>query len=168
MQTMATGGSRHPRGEAVDIVGIRSNTNGRSCTEHAICGEILDRDMVVRFRKVQVMKGGSSVDAIAVYHVTDGIDACRVGFLKEHLVPRWSHYEMKLAQIVELYGCSLNSYKRSRHYRNLGCCRAIIISQDDEDDEAAENKGDDGNETTDGKEDGKEGGDDNEDTDADE
>lgn len=156
--------SVHPRGESVDIVGIRAATNGRQCSDHGICGDVLAPDMVVRFRKVQVLKNGNSVDAIAVYHVTDGIDACRVGFLKEHLVPRWRHYEMKLAQIVEFYGASLNSHKRRRHYHNLGCCRAIIISHDEEEptDEAA---GKYGHEAGDGNEDGNEGGDSNENSD---
>ena len=47
--------SHHPWGRTVEIFGIQSPGNGRSCEEHPICGLVLQEDSVVRFRKVQVL-----------------------------------------------------------------------------------------------------------------
>ena len=56
----------HPSGITVEIVGIESSTNGRSCEEHDICGSILTEDIVVRLRKVQIVNGkGVEETAIA-------------------------------------------------------------------------------------------------------
>jgi hypothetical protein len=74
--------SFHPTGITVDIFGIELNTQGRSCEEHDIRGRsLIAEDAVVRFRKVQIIVNGKEDSAIAAYHVSDGIDRCRVGFL---------------------------------------------------------------------------------------
>ena len=44
----------HPRGIVVEIVGTLMGDRGRSCEEHTVCGSVLEEDMVVRLRKVQV------------------------------------------------------------------------------------------------------------------
>ncbi len=69
----------HPTGITVEIVGTESNTQGRSCEEHDICGSVMAEDVVVRFRKVQILVNGKEESSIAAYHVSDGIDRCRVG-----------------------------------------------------------------------------------------
>ena len=45
------GMSHHPWGRTVEILGIQSPRNGRSCEEHPICGCVLQEDSIVRFRK---------------------------------------------------------------------------------------------------------------------
>ena len=47
--------AQHPWGRTIEIFGIESPTNGRSCEEHVICGSVLQDDVVVRLRKVQVV-----------------------------------------------------------------------------------------------------------------
>mgnify|MGYP001032718509 CR=1 FL=1 len=64
----------HPPGITVKIVGIKSDSQGRKCEEHDICGSVIAEDVVVRFRKVQVIVNGVEESAIAAYHVSDGID----------------------------------------------------------------------------------------------
>ncbi len=77
----------HSPGIAVEIVGTEAGDQGRSCKEHpANCGEVLEPDVVVRLLKVQLMVEGREEIVIAVVWVTDGIDCCRVGFLKHHMV----------------------------------------------------------------------------------
>ena len=44
--------AQHPWGCTIEIFGIESPTNGRSCEEHVICGSVLQDDVVVRLRKV--------------------------------------------------------------------------------------------------------------------
>jgi hypothetical protein len=49
---------------------------GRSCEEHALCGSVLEEDMVMRLSKVQIFVDGFEETVIACYWVTDGIDRC--------------------------------------------------------------------------------------------
>ena len=119
----------HPSGETVEIVGINSATNGRSCEEHTICGHVLEEDMVVRLRKVQVMIQGREEGVIAAFWVSDGIDRCRIGYLPRHHVKHWKSVEGVLAQIIEIYNEESDSpTKRQKHHRNSGCAVAALIS----------------------------------------
>ena len=117
----------HPSGISVTIVGIEAATSGRSCEEHDICGSVLQEDVVVRIRKVQVLIDGSEESALAVYWVSDGIDRCRVGFLQKHLVKHWKNYDGRLAQVTELFKGSDNSSKRKLNHKNKGSCTAVLI-----------------------------------------
>jgi hypothetical protein len=65
----------------------------------------------------------------AVYHVWDGIDSCRVGFLKHHFLKHWKRYDGVLAQIIDVYSKeSESNSQRRQFYHNKGCCVAAIIS----------------------------------------
>jgi hypothetical protein len=75
----------HPSGILVQIVGTQMSCQGRSCEEHEICGEVLEEDVVVCLRKIQLMVEGKEETAIAAIWVTDGIDRCRVGFVPRHM-----------------------------------------------------------------------------------
>ena len=66
--------SFHPLGEIVEIVGINSNTNWRSCEEHHTCGCVLEEDTLVRLQKRQVYINGCEQSAVGVYWVSDGVD----------------------------------------------------------------------------------------------
>ena len=39
--------AQHPWGRTIEIFGIESPTNGRSCEEHVVCGSVLQDDVVV-------------------------------------------------------------------------------------------------------------------------
>ena len=124
----------HPPGITVEIVGIESPTQGRNCQQHDICGSVLGENVVVHFRKVQVVVDGKEQTAIAAYHVSDGIDGCRVGFLQRHLVKHSKHYDGLLAQVIEVYSAESESPTSRRKFRhNKGCCVAAIISCVDDD-----------------------------------
>ncbi len=76
----------HPPGIVMEIVGTEAGDQGRTCKEHTVyCGEELEEDVVVRLWKVQVVVDGREEMAIAADWVTDGIDRCRVCFLKHHM-----------------------------------------------------------------------------------
>ena len=81
--------SHHPSGITIKIVEIESGTNDRSCYQHNICGSLVEEDVVLRLRKIQMVKNsfGQEETAIAAFHVTDGIDQCHFGFLPLHFVP---------------------------------------------------------------------------------
>ena len=121
--------SIHPYGQTVEIFGIDSPTNGRSCEEHRIRGHVLQEDVVVRFRKVQVLIKEKEESAIAAFWVSDEIDRCCVGYLPRHHVKHWKRLEGCLAQILEVYGEDADSpMKRQKHHRNSGVAVAALIS----------------------------------------
>ena len=121
----------HPSGVTVDIVGILADNHGRSCEKHKVCGCVAAPDVVVRFRAVELEKNPGqegTVVGIAVYHVTGGVDGCRIGFLRHHLTRYKDEYDGRLAQIVEVFDENSESPSdRAKHHRNRGCCRAVLI-----------------------------------------
>ena len=122
----------HPAGSTVDIVGISAKDQGRSCECHRKCGEVLKLDVVVRFRRVQVVVAGKEETAIAVYWVNEGIDRCRVGFLPRHMTMRADRYDGVLAQIIGVYGSATedeSKYVREKAHKNKGFAEAAIISK---------------------------------------
>ena len=67
--------------------------------------------------------------AIAVYHVSAGIDQCRVGFLQRHFVTHAKIFDGALAHVTEVYGAgSESTVKRKKLRHNRGCCLAALIS----------------------------------------
>ena len=98
----------HPSGGVVDIVGINASDHGRLCENHKCCGSLLAPDVVVRFRCVQLERkndpdGAIEAPALAVYHVTGGVDGCLVGFLRRRLLRYKNEYDGKLAQVTEVF-----------------------------------------------------------------
>ena len=121
--------SYHPRGDTVEIVGVNSLTNRRSCEEHGICGEVVIEDVVLHLRKVQVQINQQEQSAIAAFWVSDGIDRCRVGYLPKAYVKNWKQYDGALVQVIEVYSAESDSpMKRQKFHRNHGLAVAVVIS----------------------------------------
>jgi hypothetical protein len=122
----------HPPGIVVEIVGAEAGDRGRTCKEHTVnCSEVLEEDMVVRLRKVQVVVDGREEAAIAADWVTDGIDCWRVGFLKHHMVHHAARFDGALAQVTRVFSSDPGSCDSAEHWmyhHNRGCCLATIIS----------------------------------------
>ena len=100
----------HPDPIVIGIVGLEANDRGRHCEEHDVCGVVVQEDVVVRLRKVQVWADGKEETAIAAYWITDGMERCRVGFLQHHMVMHASRYDGALAQVTSVLGND-NSYE---------------------------------------------------------
>ena len=123
--------AHRPEPIVIEIVGIEEGSRGWSCEEHAVCGCVVDEDVVVRLRKVQVLVDGREETVIAVYWVTDGADRCRVGFLQRHMVAYASHYNGALAQVTRVLGPNAGMFdtaKQRLHHKNKGYCFAKIIT----------------------------------------
>ena len=121
--------AQHRWGRTIEIFGIESLTNGRSCEEHVICGSVLQDDVAVRLRKVQVLIEEKEETAIAAFWVSDGVDRCRVGYLPKIHVKHWKLLEGALAQIIEVYHQEIDSpTKRQKCRRNSGCAVTALIS----------------------------------------
>ena len=124
--------SFHPLGEIVEIVGINSNTNGRSCEEHHTCGCVLEEDCLVRLRKHQVYINGHEQSAVGVCWVSDGMDRCLVGYLHHHQVKHLNKLEGALCQVTEVYSDNSDSpMKQHKHKKNFGCAIAAIVSSNE-------------------------------------
>ena len=97
-----------------------------------VCGSgVIEEDVVVRLRKMQIRNNiGKEETAIAAFHVTDGIDQCRVGFLPRHFVPHAFSFDGVLAQVTEVYSPTSESLsKRKKFHHNKGCCLATLIAE---------------------------------------
>ncbi len=91
----------HPPGIIVEIVGTEAGNWGCTCKEHTVnCGKVLEEDVVVHLWKVQIMVDKREEMAIAAIWVTEGIDCCRVGFLKHHMVCHAARFNGALAQVL--------------------------------------------------------------------
>ena len=124
--------SFHPLREIVEIVGINSNTNGRSCEEHHTCGCVLEEDTLLRLRKRQVYINGREQSTVGVYWVSDGMDRCLVGYLHRHQVKHLNKLEGALCQVTEVYSDNSDSpTKRHKHKKNFGCAIAAIVSSNE-------------------------------------
>jgi hypothetical protein len=98
--------SYHPDGLTVDIVGIIASDCGHNCKDHPFCGEIVVLAIVVYFCRemihvVDSAHGGPRREepAIVVYWVTNGINACHIGFIPWHITHHAAHYDGVLGQI---------------------------------------------------------------------
>ena len=78
---------------------------------------------------------------LAVCHVTGGIDGCRVGFPRRHLLKHKDECDDRLAQVTEVFSDSGESPSdRAKHHRNRGCCSAVLIEAEHRDEESPEKK----------------------------
>ena len=125
----------HPSGIVVDIAGINDSSDGRSCEEHECCGTaVAAADVAVRFRTIQLPRETDEANprceatAIAVHHVTDGVDGRTIGFLRRHSLKHKDECDGRLAQITEVFNDKSESPSdRAKHHRNCGCCSAVLI-----------------------------------------
>ena len=118
----------HPSGVTLDIVGITAKDQGRSCEIHECCGAVLEVDMVLRLRSVQVLINGEEETAIAAYRVSGGVDSCRVGFARRHLLKYKDEYDARLVQVLEIFNDKTeNPSDRMKAHRNKGCCQVVLI-----------------------------------------
>ncbi len=103
--------SRHLSGIILDDVGIAGTNRGRSCKEHACCGDILENDVLFKLCREKILvldaiaRGGKMKEetAITVNWVSDGIDCCFVGFLSRAFVVQGSIWDGVLCQVVEVF-----------------------------------------------------------------
>ena len=117
----------HPSGITLDIVGINANDQGRSCEIHKCCGAVLEVDMVIRLRTIQILVNGKEETAIAAYRVSGGVDSCRVGFARRHLLNK-DDYDARLEQVLEIFNDKTeNPSDRMKAHRNRGCCQVVLI-----------------------------------------
>jgi hypothetical protein len=115
----------HPSGIVVKVMGIGMGDRGRSCEKHGVCGEVVEEDTLLCLQRVQ------KETAIACIWVTNGIDRCRVGFLKRHMLKHAWRFDGALAQVTKVFSsdpshCDLAEQRM--HHHNHGCALATVVS----------------------------------------
>jgi hypothetical protein len=115
----------------LEIVGLASSTNGRSCQLHTVCGDSVEVGNVLRLVNTVVTIAGFPEPAIKLVKLDDGVDGCTVAY-----VPR-VQATMEVVQanigkfcvVKELYNRSTNRYKRVRSHRNMGMAGVVLLSE---------------------------------------
>lgn len=76
----------------IEIVGLHSSTNGRSCCQHACCGKHAAVNDVVRLVRTVVTVNDNIEPAIKVVKIADGVETCTIGFVRsESAVQHGTH-----------------------------------------------------------------------------
>ena len=135
----------HPGHLVIDIAGIASGDCGCKCREHNVCcGEVLDTDIVVRFRREEILvpddflgKGNMRKEtAITVNWVTNEFEQCRVGFLPPDYVLDATHYDGTLCQVIEVFDIAQSAcisqsscVNRAKWNKHNGFACAVVISK---------------------------------------
>ena len=65
----------------LEIVGLNSSTNDRSCCQHKTCGEHVVVNDVLRLVNCVVTINGRAEEAVKLVKIADGSDTCTVAFV---------------------------------------------------------------------------------------
>jgi len=117
----------------LEIVGLKSSTNGRSCCLHSCCGEEVAIGTILRLVKCTVAVDGTVEEAVKCVHVIEGIDGCTVNFVPRVLskLPVVQKHINKFVIVVDLYEDSPNLYKRDKSFKNCGMASVVTLNEDD-------------------------------------
>ena len=109
----------------LEIIGLHSETNGRSFNVHAFCGEHVAVGMVPCI----VQCNGEDDNAVKFAKVVDAVDACTVAFLPCHYMslPKVQGHMSKFVQVAEIHANSRNAHKRSKAMANCGVASMTLL-----------------------------------------
>ena len=65
-----------------------------------MCGTVVKEDTLLCLRKEQILVDGQEETTLACYWVTDGIDRCRIGVLKHHMIKYAWRFDGALMQVT--------------------------------------------------------------------
>ena len=118
-----------------EIVGLLSDTNGRSCTLHGCCGEHVQVGDTLRLVACVVTIKDEPENAIKVVKMEDAIDSCTVGFVPrvQATLPKVKSHLNKFVQVVELYMESTSPYKRAKSHGNRGMASVAFLHDETRD-----------------------------------
>jgi hypothetical protein len=113
----------------LEIIGLHSNSNGRSCCQHRCCGEHVKVGDVLRLVKCVVTIKATPEEAVKLVKIADGTDGCTVGFVPRVFarMPRVEQNINKFVQVVELYSDSENTYKKNLSTKNFGVASVVCL-----------------------------------------
>jgi hypothetical protein len=119
----------------IEIAGLHSPTNGRSCTIHEVCGRNVKPGDLLRLVRTVVCVRGNNVDALKCVRVMDGVDGCTVAFVPKHFLKMQLVQDNinKFVYVKEMYRLSHNLYKREKSSMNFGMASCIFLENIEQD-----------------------------------
>jgi hypothetical protein len=129
-------------GERVDIVGIDTDEEERTCEMHPEgCGRALIAvGLLVRVKKREVVIDGVTETALGVYYFHEGDDnetdgewdggpdPCLVGYLGRHLVKFADHFNNKLIRIETVFSAEFpNLAIKSKWWKQKGFRDGLVL-----------------------------------------
>jgi hypothetical protein len=113
----------------VEIVGLRSNSNGRSCCQHTCCGKRVQVGDVLRLKLTYVTINRKTEEAIKLVKIADGTDTCTVAFMKKDLIRKPSVRSKldKFVMVTELYKDSETPEKLALDKTNRGVAGCVFL-----------------------------------------
>ena len=116
----------------IEIYGLRSCLNGRSCPFHAVCGSQVKAGDILRIKRVVVdISEDRTEEALSCVLVKDGVERCTVGFVPWFLFnePMVLRNVEEHLQVTDLYAESDNTAKKLKDEKKLGVCGCIFIRE---------------------------------------
>ncbi len=83
-----------------------------------MCGVVVEEDTLMCLRRVQIEVNRHKETAITCIWVTNGIDHCRIGFLKRHMHKNSWRFDGALAQVTKTLATAT---------RQIGECTTITM-----------------------------------------
>jgi hypothetical protein len=113
----------------LEIVGLSSASNGRSCCQHHICGEHVAANDVLRLVKCVVVANGRTEEAVKLVKIVGGSDTCTVAFVPRVFADAKNVQDHlnKFVQVLEIYKESENTHKRYMSHQNCGMASVVFL-----------------------------------------
>jgi hypothetical protein len=115
----------------LEIVGLCSSTNGRSCTVHKACGLSVVVGDILRLKETVVTISGKTEKAVKLVKIADGTEACTVAYLPRMVLntPTVRRNINNFCIVKELYCKSKSAFIRQKSYRNLGMAGVVLLNE---------------------------------------
>ena len=118
------------------VVGLNAKTNGRSCRDHAICGQQIKSGDILCFRGVPTVVRNKKGRGVAAVLVKDSVETCRVGFLNTSYVQREAELEGTHVLVLSVLSDDQKqtpiTSDREVYHSNKGGCRVKMIAVEKE------------------------------------
>ena len=115
----------------LEIVGLSSPDNGRSCCLHDVCGAQVKEGDLLRLTKTVIFRNGIPEEAIKAVVIVDGADACTVGFVRHGHIYAPNVVSCLTSSgfvvVLELYKASSNRIKQEQDTVHHGMAACIMI-----------------------------------------
>jgi hypothetical protein len=112
-----------------EIVGLFSNSNGRFCCCHRVCGAHVVEGVVLQLVMTVVSIGEGVEEAVKLVRIMDGMDGFTVGFIPrvQSRLPKVLQNINKVCIVHKLYQSSSSTYKRKKGEKNHGMASVILL-----------------------------------------
>lgn len=117
-------------------MGIAKGDLERNCSEHEICGSIVEVGSILHVVHERNYWGRQWRDDLVLYHHECGSDGCKVGFLSKKYSSHAGQLNGKYIQVTDVYTLfDADEGRRRCVHTNHGFAKAVLIDHVDLTDE---------------------------------